>query len=138
MELLQCSLSSISEARACVLATFVLPCALFCSLTFSCVCTVPSVCTVVKQSASATTKTKAKPAVSKGSDVTRITVGSVLSSILDNAVAAAVAEVKALTLEEKNKQAVAEKVDAAIRLRLGPDLESMLVSWVSFPITFNC
>jgi hypothetical protein len=116
----------------CVWPPLVFLCAHSFFLTFSCVCTVPAVSTVAKQSAPSTTKAKAKPAVSKGSDVTRMTLGSVLSSILDNAVAVAVAEVKALTLEEKNKQAVAKKVDAAIRLRLGPDLESMLVSLGNF------
>ena len=87
---------------------------------------VPAVTPIPKQSPSLAAK-KPKVAVSKAKDVTRVDIASVLASVLDSAVAAAVAGVDSLSLEEEKKQALTDSIDAAIRLRLAPDLESTLV-----------
>jgi len=90
----------------------------------------PAVAPVAKQSPSFSAE-KPKAVVSKAKDVAkdvaRVDIGTVTSSILDYAVAAAVAGVDSLTLEEEKKLAVADSMDAAIRRKLRPDLESLLV-----------
>lgn len=86
----------------------------------------PAVAPVAKQPPAVSTK-KPKAVVSKAKDVARVDIGTVLTSILDSAVAAAVTGVDSLTLEEEKKLAVADTIDAAIRRRLAPDLESLLV-----------
>lgn len=87
---------------------------------------VPIVAPVAKQPPSLSTK-KPKAAMSHLKGVARVDIGTVLASVLDNAVAAAVAGVNSLTLEEEKKQFVTKSIDTAIRLRLAPDLESLLV-----------
>ncbi|KAG0555790.1 hypothetical protein KC19_11G003000 [Ceratodon purpureus] len=87
---------------------------------------VPAVTPAPKQSPAISTK-KPIAAVSKAKDVARVDIASVLASVLDNVVAAAVSGVNSLTLEEEKKRAVTNSIDAAIRLRLAPDLESTLM-----------
>lgn len=87
---------------------------------------VTAVAPATKQAAAAPPK-KTKAVVPKTEGVVRVDVCSVLASVLDDAVAAAVAGIHSSTLENEKKQAVAEAVDAAIRHRLAPDLESLLV-----------
>lgn len=87
---------------------------------------VPAVTPIPKQSPSLAAK-EPKVAVSKAKDVTRVDIASVLASVLDSAVAAAVAGVDSLSLEEEKKQALTDSIDAAMRLRLAPDLESTLM-----------
>ena len=68
-----------------------------------------------------------KEAVSKAKDVGRVDIATVQTSILHDAVAAAIAGVDSVALDEEKKRAVTDSIDAAIRLRLVPDLESILV-----------
>jgi len=86
----------------------------------------PAAVPVAKQSPASSTE-KPKAVVSKAKDVARVDISNVLTSILDYAVAAAVNGVDSLTLEEETKLAVADTIDAAVRRRLAPDLESLLV-----------
>lgn len=89
---------------------------------------VTAVAPATKQAAAAPPK-KTKAVVPKTEGVVRVDVCSVLASVLDDAVAAAVAGIHSSTLENEKKQAVAEAVDAAIRHRLAPDLESLLMTF---------
>lgn len=86
----------------------------------------PAVASVAKQSPALSTK-KPKAGVSKAKDVARVDIGTVMNSILDYAVAAAITGVDTLTLEKEKKLAVVDSIDVSLRRRLAPDLESLLV-----------